>query len=149
MNGSKYLRFNVFLLQVIFDAIKLKVFKTFQDHLDFRNIRYSLLGILMLYFVIGNFGNMATFLTLKYEKGLRTFTKIMLCMVTFWDILRLIVDGLYWYHIIRHNLDVTKVNFSLNPIACLMIQVYLIAVFGICLLPLSKECVLSCGQQIP
>jgi len=68
------------------------------------------MGVLIFLSVLGYFGNAATFVTLKCGKGLRHFTKIMLIMVTFWDIMDLIISGFYWYYNIQNNLELRKRN---------------------------------------
>ena len=69
-----------------------------------------MLGILILFFVIGYSGNVATFVTLKIAKGLRPFTKMILCMIAFWDIMMLLILGLCQFVIIQENLNLRNMN---------------------------------------
>ena len=68
----------------------------------------------MFFITIGYFGNVATFVTLKFEKGLRLFTNIMLCMVAFWDTMLLIFVALHQIFIIQDMSSFTKTKFYLN-----------------------------------
>ena len=86
-------------------------------------MKYIILAILFIFFITGCFGNLATFVTFKCEKGLRPFTKIMLGMVTFWDSNMLIFHGIYWYFLINGNLSLVKMNFYMLELVFYYLQI--------------------------
>ena len=81
-----------------------------------------MLGFGIFFYVIGPFGNVATFVTLKFEKGLRHFTKIMFCMVTFWDTFFLIVYRLFLFFG-TNNSEGSQIKFDLETTFFYLFQI--------------------------
>ena len=61
---------------------------------------------MILLFIFGYFGNMATLVVLKFEKRLRPFTKTLLSMETFWDTMYLMLPGVLNFINIWNNMAI-------------------------------------------
>ena len=95
----------------------------------------------MCLFISGYFGNIATLVVLKFEKGLRSFTKVMLCMETFWDIMYLTFPGMSIFYNILTNVDTENNIFYISNIGHFLAQpITKCSIWHLSLISLERMC---------
>ena len=97
--------------------------------------------VIIFLFIIGYIGNLLTIVVLKFEKGLRPFTKIMMIMQAFWDSMFLLVPGMRYYFLIRDKYDIRKLSQTFK-----MVHLYLTflivdcSVWHLCTVAIERMC---------